>query len=64
MTDKLKPLRDQIDAIDAQILQLLSQRGKVAQEVGHVKAETLPRCSVPSAKRRCCAASPSATPAR
>jgi chorismate mutase/prephenate dehydratase len=41
MTDKLKPLRDQIDAIDAQILQLLSQRGKVAQEVGHVKAETL-----------------------
>jgi chorismate mutase/prephenate dehydratase len=40
MTDKLKPLRDQIDAIDAQILDLLSQRGKVAQEVGHVKAET------------------------
>lgn len=40
MTDKLKPLREQIDAIDAQILQLLSQRGKVAQEVGHVKAET------------------------
>jgi chorismate mutase/prephenate dehydratase len=40
MTDKLKPLRDQIDAIDAQILELLSQRGKVAQEVGHVKAET------------------------
>jgi len=41
MTDKLKPLRDRIDAIDAQILDLLSQRGKVAQEVGHVKAETL-----------------------
>jgi chorismate mutase/prephenate dehydratase len=40
MTDKLKPLRDQIDAIDAQILDLLSQRGKVALEVGHVKAET------------------------
>ncbi|WP_296943344.1 prephenate dehydratase [uncultured Massilia sp.] len=40
MTDKLKPLRDRIDAIDAQILDLLSQRGKVAQEVGHVKAET------------------------
>jgi chorismate mutase/prephenate dehydratase len=40
MTDKLKPLREQIDAIDAQILDLLSRRGRVAQEVGHVKAET------------------------
>jgi chorismate mutase/prephenate dehydratase len=40
MTDKLKPLRDRIDAIDAQILDLLGQRGRVAQEVGHVKAET------------------------
>lgn len=37
--DKLKPLREQIDAIDAQILDLLSQRARVAQEVGHVKAE-------------------------
>ena len=40
MTDKLTPLREQIDAIDAQILDLLSQRGRIAQEVGHVKAET------------------------
>ena len=40
MNDKLLPLREQIDAIDAQILELLSRRGKVAQEVGHVKAET------------------------
>src|SRR6478609_6084122 len=40
MTDKLQPLREQIDAIDAQILELLSRRGRVAQEVGHVKAET------------------------
>jgi chorismate mutase/prephenate dehydratase len=40
MTDKLKPLRDQIDSIDAQILALLNERGRVAQEVGHVKAET------------------------
>lgn len=37
--DKLKPLREQIDAIDAQILELLSRRARVAQEVGHVKAE-------------------------
>ncbi|WP_020652510.1 prephenate dehydratase [Massilia niastensis] len=40
MTDKLKPLREQIDAIDAQILELLSRRGQVAEQVGHVKAET------------------------
>lgn len=38
--DKLKPLREQIDSIDAQILNLLNQRARVAQEVGHVKAET------------------------
>ena len=41
MTDKLKPLREQIDAIDAQMLDLLNQRARVAQAVGHVKAETL-----------------------
>jgi chorismate mutase/prephenate dehydratase len=38
--DKLAPLRARIDAIDAQLLDLLNQRAKVAQEVGHVKAET------------------------
>ncbi|MQR02548.1 prephenate dehydratase [Glaciimonas soli] len=38
--DKLKPLREQIDALDAQILVLLNRRAEVAQEVGHVKAET------------------------
>ncbi|MCA1246992.1 prephenate dehydratase [Massilia sp. MS-15] len=40
MTDKLLPLREQIDAIDAQILDLLARRGRIAQQVGHVKAET------------------------
>lgn len=40
MDDKLKPLREQIDAIDGQILELLNRRARVAQEVGHVKAET------------------------
>ncbi|MFZ3285740.1 MAG: prephenate dehydratase [Telluria sp.] len=40
MTDKLKPLREQIDSIDAQLLDLLNRRARVAQEVGHVKAET------------------------
>lgn len=38
--DKLKPLREQIDAIDAQILDLLNKRARIAQQVGHVKAET------------------------
>lgn len=38
--DKLKPLREQIDAIDVEILDLLNRRARVAQEVGHVKAET------------------------
>ncbi|MDB5910212.1 MAG: chorismate mutase [Massilia sp.] len=41
MTDKLKPLREQIDAIDAQLLDLLSRRACLAQQVGHVKAETM-----------------------
>ena len=38
--DKLTPLRMRIDAIDKQILELLNQRAGVAQEVGHIKAET------------------------
>jgi len=40
MDKYLKPLREQIDAIDLQILDLLNRRARVAQEVGHVKAET------------------------
>jgi chorismate mutase/prephenate dehydratase len=40
MEKKLKPLREQIDAIDAQILDLLSNRARIAQQVGHLKAET------------------------
>lgn len=38
--DKLKPLRERIDTIDQQLLDLLNQRAQIAQEVGHVKAET------------------------
>jgi chorismate mutase/prephenate dehydratase len=34
---KLKPLRERIDALDAQILELLSQRARTAQAVGEVK---------------------------
>ncbi|HTN66662.1 MAG TPA: prephenate dehydratase [Burkholderiaceae bacterium] len=38
--DKIQPLRAQIDAVDAQLLDLLNRRARLAQEVGHVKAET------------------------
>ena len=38
--DKIKPLRDQIDTLDAQLLALLNERARLAQQVGHVKAET------------------------
>jgi chorismate mutase/prephenate dehydratase len=38
--DKLTPLRLRIDTIDAQILALLNERARVAEEVGHVKAES------------------------
>lgn len=38
--EQLKPLRQQIDDIDAQLLDLLSRRARVVQEVGHVKAKT------------------------
>jgi chorismate mutase/prephenate dehydratase len=37
MTDKLLELRNQIDALDDQLLALLNQRGKLAQAVGHAK---------------------------
>jgi chorismate mutase/prephenate dehydratase len=36
---RLAPLRARIDAIDAEILELLSTRAKAAQEVGHVKGD-------------------------
>jgi chorismate mutase/prephenate dehydratase len=38
--DKLKPLRERIDALDKEILDLLCERARIAQAVGHVKAET------------------------
>ena len=33
----LAPLRDQIDALDKQLLQLLNQRARVAEQVGEIK---------------------------
>ncbi|HEV7799840.1 MAG TPA: prephenate dehydratase [Burkholderiales bacterium] len=37
MNDKLKKLREKIDALDARLVMLLSQRARLAQQVGHVK---------------------------
>jgi len=37
---RLAPLRAKIDAIDAELLALLSKRAKAAQEVGHIKNES------------------------
>ena len=37
---RLTPLRIQIDALDAEILSLLSKRARAAQEVGHIKGES------------------------
>ncbi|MEO7031199.1 MAG: prephenate dehydratase [Herbaspirillum sp.] len=38
--DRIAPLRAQIDAIDAQLLEWLNRRAVLAQQVGHIKAET------------------------
>jgi chorismate mutase / prephenate dehydratase len=40
MDDRLAPLRTRIDAIDADLLRLISERARIAQEVGAIKQET------------------------
>ncbi|MGQ0443327.1 MAG: chorismate mutase, partial [Methylophilaceae bacterium] len=37
MSDQLKQYRDQIDAIDEEVLKLVNERAKLAREIGHVK---------------------------
>ena len=37
--DKLKAIRERIDAIDSQLLDLISERARCAQEVAVVKLE-------------------------
>ena len=39
MTDLLKKFREQIDAIDGQLLKLANERAKLAREIGHVKED-------------------------
>jgi chorismate mutase len=36
----LEELRDQIDVLDRQLVQLLSERARAAQQIGHLKAAT------------------------
>ncbi|MDG2293782.1 MAG: prephenate dehydratase, partial [Methylophilaceae bacterium] len=38
-TDLLKKFREQIDAIDGQLLKLANERAKLAREIGHVKED-------------------------
>ena len=37
MTDKLKSLREKIDAVDARLVKLLAERGRIVEQVGRVK---------------------------
>ncbi len=39
MSDKLKQYRDQIDAIDSQLLQLINERAKLARAIGGLKED-------------------------
>ncbi|MGJ8620137.1 MAG: prephenate dehydratase [Methylophilaceae bacterium] len=39
MSDLLKKYREEIDAIDAQILNLVNERAKLARKIGHVKED-------------------------
>ncbi len=39
MNDKLKPLREQIDQLDEELLVLVNRRAALAQQIGHLKGE-------------------------
>ena len=39
LDDRLKPLRDAIDAVDGRLVELLNERARVASEVGRIKHE-------------------------
>lgn len=49
---RLAPLRARIDAIDAEILELLSTRAKAAQEVGYVKGDFVSSVFRPERERQ------------
>ncbi len=37
MDEQLKPLRESIDAVDRELVRLLNERARLAQQVGHLK---------------------------
>lgn len=41
MTDPLKSIRDEIDALDARVVALLNERAKLAQRIGHLKQSAI-----------------------
>ena len=41
MNDKLKPLREQIDQLDEELLVLINRRAALAQQIGHLKGESV-----------------------
>jgi chorismate mutase/prephenate dehydratase len=43
MSDKLKPLRERIDALDGRLVKLLSERARLAQRIGRLKQGTVYR---------------------
>jgi Chorismate mutase len=52
LNTRLKPLRERIDALDAQLIALLNQRAAVALEVGEVKKHFNAPVFRPSANSR------------
>ncbi len=59
MSDELGALRDQIDAIDAELLRLLNERARLAQAVGHIKDGQIYRAEREAqVLRRLCAENP------
>lgn len=59
MSDVLGSLRDQIDALDAELLRLLNERAKLAQAVGHIKDGQIYRAEREAqVLRRLCAENP------
>jgi len=59
MSDELSSLRDQIDALDTELLRLLNERAKLAQAVGHIKDGQVYRAEREAqVLRRLCAENP------
>ena len=47
--EQIEAVRQRIDALDAQLLQLVNERARLAQEIGHLKqGPTMHRCTGPS----------------